>query len=74
MFLLILAIEVFRVLCRTMQTAVAVFGGQGYMDGIDVAPLMVENVGKSSRPAISSLNSPPFVAVELCREHLVCVI
>lgn len=57
-------------LLRTMQTAVGVFGGEGYMDGIDVAPLMVENAGKSSRPAISSLNSPPFVAVELCREHL----
>ncbi|KAL3830379.1 hypothetical protein ACJIZ3_019181 [Penstemon smallii] len=58
-------------LLRTMQTAVGVFGGEGYADGIDVPPLMVENTGNiSSRPAISSLNSPPFVAVELCREHL----
>ncbi|KAK8544491.1 hypothetical protein V6N13_025994 [Hibiscus sabdariffa] len=57
-------------LLRTMQTAVGVFGGEGYKDGIDVPPLMVENAGKSNRPAISSLNCPPFVAVELCREHL----
>ncbi|KAL2489072.1 Phosphoglycerate mutase-like protein 2 [Forsythia ovata] len=57
-------------LLRTMQTAVGVFGGEVYVDGIDVPPLMVKNAGKSSRPTISSLNSPPFVAVELCREHL----
>ncbi|XP_050214867.1 phosphoglycerate mutase-like protein 1 [Mercurialis annua] len=57
-------------LLRTMQTAVGVFGGEGYTDGINVPPLMVENAGKSNHPAISSLNSPPFVAVELCREHL----
>ncbi|KAL2456047.1 Phosphoglycerate mutase-like protein 2 [Abeliophyllum distichum] len=57
-------------LLRTMQTAVGVFGGEVYADGIDVPPLMVKNAGKSSRPTISSLNSPPFVAVELCREHL----
>ncbi|KAL0325266.1 UNVERIFIED_CONTAM: Phosphoglycerate mutase-like protein 1 [Sesamum radiatum] len=58
-------------LSRTMQTAVGVFGGDGYEDGIDVPPLMAENAGNSSRPAISSLNSPPFVAMELCREHLI---
>ncbi|KAI3465178.1 hypothetical protein Pfo_021841 [Paulownia fortunei] len=57
-------------LLRTMQTAVGVFGGEGYADGIDVPPLMAENTRNSSRPAISSLNSPPFVAMELCREHL----
>ena len=55
-----------------MQTAVGVFGGEAYTDGINVPPLMVANTGKSGRPAISSLNSPPFVAVELCRERLVC--
>ena len=55
-----------------MQTAVGVFGGEGYKDGIDVPPLMEENAGESHHPAISSLNCPPFVAVELCREHLVC--
>ena len=55
-----------------MQTAVGVFGGEAYTNGINVPPLMVANTGKSGRPAISSLNSPPFVAVELCREHLVC--
>ncbi|KAK8469060.1 hypothetical protein PHAVU_006G199001 [Phaseolus vulgaris] len=31
---------------------------------------MVENAGNSSRAAISSLNCPPIVAVELCRERL----
>lgn len=58
--------------CRTMQTAVGVFGGEAYVDGIDAPPLMVANTGKSSHPAISSLNCSPFIAVELCREHLVC--
>lgn len=57
-------------LLRTMQTAVGVFGGEEYIDGIDTPPLMVENAGSSSRKAISSLNCPPFIAVELCREHL----
>ncbi|KAH7850149.1 hypothetical protein Vadar_028563 [Vaccinium darrowii] len=54
-----------------MQTAAVVFGGEGYMDGIDAPPLMVANAGKSSHHAISSLNCPPFIAVELCREHLI---
>lgn len=56
---------------RTLQTAVGVFGGEGYTDRTDVLPLMVANAGNSKRDAISSLNSPPIVAVELCREHLV---
>nr|KYP54522.1 hypothetical protein KK1_000711 [Cajanus cajan] len=57
-------------LLRTLQTAVGVFGGDGYTDKTDVLPLMVANAGNSSHAAISSLNSPPIVAVELCREHL----
>ncbi|CAO2833845.1 unnamed protein product [Amaranthus hypochondriacus] len=57
-------------LTRTMQTAVGVFGGGGYSDGVDVTPLMVANVEGSDRPAISSFGCPPFLAVELCREHL----
>ncbi|GMY17477.1 phosphoglycerate mutase-like protein 1 isoform X3 [Fagus crenata] len=57
-------------LLRTMQTAVGVFGGEAYTDGVNVPPLMVANTGNSDHPAISSLNSPPFVAVELCRERL----
>lgn len=57
-------------LMRTMQTAVGVFGGDGYTDRMDVLPLMVANAGKSNRAAISSLNCPPIVALELCREHL----
>ncbi|KAI8554704.1 hypothetical protein RHMOL_Rhmol05G0118900 [Rhododendron molle] len=56
-------------LLRTMQTAVGVFGGEGCADRIDSVPLMVKNAGNSDRPAISSLDCPPIVAVELCREH-----
>lgn len=54
-----------------MQTAVGVFGGENSVDGVSAPPLMVENAGHSSRPAISSLNCPPFLAFEACREHLV---
>ncbi|PIA55159.1 hypothetical protein AQUCO_00800114v1 [Aquilegia coerulea] len=57
-------------LLRTMQTAVGVFGGEDYVKGKDGTPLMVENAGNSNHSAISSSNRPPFVAVELCREHL----
>ncbi|XP_027346182.1 phosphoglycerate mutase-like protein 1 isoform X2 [Abrus precatorius] len=57
-------------LLRTLQTAVGVFGGEGYTDKTDVLPLMLANAGNSCRAAISSLNCPPIVAVELCREHL----
>lgn len=57
-------------LLRTMQTAVGVFGGEGYTDRMDVLPLMVANAGNSGRSAISSLNCPPIIAVEHCREHL----
>jgi hypothetical protein len=55
---------------RTMQTAVGVFGGGNCTDG-SASPLMVEGAGHSGRQAISSLNCPPFLAVEACREHLV---
>jgi hypothetical protein len=51
-----------------MQTAVGVFGGESCSNGVSVPPLMVENAG---RPAVSSLNCPPFLAVEACRERLV---
>ncbi|KAI3883600.1 hypothetical protein MKX03_016282 [Papaver bracteatum] len=58
-------------LLRTMQTAVGAFGGAGdYADGTDVTPLMVANAGNSNRSATSNINTPPFLAVELCREHL----
>uniref|UniRef100_A0ACD5YAH6 Uncharacterized protein n=2 Tax=Avena sativa TaxID=4498 RepID=A0ACD5YAH6_AVESA len=57
-------------LLRTMQTAVGVFGGGNYTDGVGVSPLMVEGAEHSGRQAISSLNCPPFLAVEACREHL----
>ncbi|GAB2228252.1 hypothetical protein Droror1_Dr00010082 [Drosera rotundifolia] len=55
---------------RTMQTAAGAFGGGEYVNGIDVPPLMVENAGNSGRPAISSLNCPPFLANEFCREQM----
>ncbi|KAG8650486.1 hypothetical protein MANES_07G047000v8 [Manihot esculenta] len=58
-------------LLRTLQTAVGVFGGGGYTDRTDALPLMVANAGNSGQAAISSLNSPPFIAVELCREHFI---
>ncbi|KAL3538740.1 hypothetical protein ACH5RR_002106 [Cinchona calisaya] len=57
-------------LLRTMQTAVGVFGGDSYSDRMDVLPLMVSNAGNSEHAAISSLNCPPIIAFELCREHL----
>ncbi|XP_024518948.1 phosphoglycerate mutase-like protein, partial [Selaginella moellendorffii] len=57
---------------RTLQTASGIFGGGNFTDTTDqlAAPLMVDNVGRCPRPAISSANSPPFVALELCREKL----
>ena len=42
--------------------AVGVFGDEGYTNGIKAPPLMVENVGRSNHPTISSLNYPPFAA------------
>ncbi|EFJ09533.1 hypothetical protein SELMODRAFT_235771 [Selaginella moellendorffii] len=59
-------------LTRTLQTASGIFGGGNFTDTTDqlAAPLMVDNVGRCPRPAISSANSPPFVALELCREKL----
>ncbi|KAL2537196.1 Phosphoglycerate mutase-like protein 1 [Forsythia ovata] len=58
-------------LLRTIQTAVGVFGGGDYTDRMDILPLMVANAGNCDRAAISSLNCPPILAVELCREHLI---
>ncbi|KAI3986872.1 hypothetical protein MKX01_014573 [Papaver californicum] len=58
-------------LLRTLQTAVGSFGPRVYADGTNVTPLMVANAGNSDRSAISSLNCPPFIAVELCREQLI---
>ncbi|KDO81298.1 hypothetical protein CISIN_1g040622mg [Citrus sinensis] len=51
-------------LLRTLQTAVGVFGGDGQSqtDGIDAHP---------SLTATATVNCPPIVAVELCRERLV---
>ncbi|CAN1827425.1 Phosphoglycerate mutase-like protein 1 [Linum perenne] len=59
----------YTVICRTLQTAVGVFGGGSYTDRVDGLPLMVANAGNSGRAAISSSNSPPIIAAELCREH-----
>ncbi|XP_010511105.1 PREDICTED: phosphoglycerate mutase-like protein 2 [Camelina sativa] len=57
-------------LFRTLQTAVGTFGEEGDKNGVDAALLMVAGAGNSNRPAIASLNCPPFIAVESCREHL----
>ncbi|XAR48471.1 hypothetical protein NMG60_11031297 [Bertholletia excelsa] len=57
-------------LLRTMQTATGVFGGEDYVDGVDVPPFMAANTGNSGRPAVSSLKCPPVVAIEDCREYL----
>nr|BAJ96915.1 predicted protein [Hordeum vulgare subsp. vulgare] len=57
-------------LMRTMQTAVGVFGGGNCTDGVSAPPLMVEGAENSGRQPISSLNCPPFLAVEACREQL----
>lgn len=53
--------------CRTLQTAVGVFGGDGesQTDGIDAHP---------SLTATATVNCPPIIAVELCRERLVRVL
>ncbi|ESR46995.1 hypothetical protein CICLE_v10001737mg [Citrus x clementina] len=50
-------------LLRTLQTAVGVFGGDGesQTDGIDAHP---------SLTATATVNCPPIIAVELCRERL----
>jgi len=61
-------------LLRTLQTAVGTFGGEGYKDGVNTPLLMTAGAGNSDRPAISRLNRPPFIAVESCREHLVCLL
>eukprot|EP00250_Pteridium_aquilinum_P002631 c12855_g1_i2 orf=219-1259(+) len=57
-------------LMRTMQTAVGAFGGPEFNEGDPSPPLMVMNGGGSDHPAISSSGCPPFMAVELCREHM----
>lgn len=60
---------------RTMQTAAGVFGGDKYISTSTLEeekPLMVENAGNSCRQAISSSNAPPFIAMEYCRERMVC--
>ncbi|KAK7385427.1 hypothetical protein VNO78_31145 [Psophocarpus tetragonolobus] len=57
-------------LLRTMQTAVGVFGGEAYTVGVTEPPLMIENVRSSDHFAVSSVNCPPFIAVELCREQM----
>lgn len=57
-----------------MQTAAGVFGRAYGADINNALPLMVANAGSSNRSAVSSLNSPPFMAIETCREHLVCVV
>lgn len=54
-----------------MQTAAGIFGGAYGADTDYALPLMAANAGNSNRFAVSSLNCPPFMAIEACREHLV---
>ncbi|KAL6885575.1 hypothetical protein ACP4OV_010354 [Aristida adscensionis] len=49
--------------------SLGVFGGENHTDSTSAPPLMVENAGHSEHPAVSSLNCPPFLAVEACRER-----
>ncbi|KAI3933113.1 hypothetical protein MKW92_002269 [Papaver armeniacum] len=58
-------------LLRTLQTAVGSFGPVRYADEKDFTPLMMANAGNSYRSTISSSNTPPFVAVELCRAQFI---
>ena len=56
-----------------METAVGAFGGPLWHDGDAELALMAEvSAGKFStaHPAVSSRGTVPFVAYELCREHL----
>jgi hypothetical protein len=56
-----------------METAVGAFGGPLWHDGDAELALMAEVAsGKFStaHPAVSSRGTVPFVAYELCREHL----
>lgn len=58
---------------RAMQTAVSAFGGGVWHDSDAQLPLMAEVPGVSGRstahPAVA-LGAVPFVAYEMCREHL----
>lgn len=68
-------IELLICVYRTMQTAAGVFGGEKCISTSspeEEKPLMVENAGNCCRQAISSSNSPPFIAIEYCRERMVC--
>lgn len=58
---------------RAMETAVGSFGGPVWHEGDAELPLMAEVAGgdfSTAHPAVSSRGTPPFVAYELCREHL----
>lgn len=58
---------------RAMQTAVGAFGGGIWHENDPVLPLMTEvcaEAGVSAAHPAASVTSVPFVACELCREHL----
>lgn len=57
-------------LMRTMQTAAGVFGIQGTPSQDLSTLLMVEGTGNSTVGTILTTESPPILAVEMCREHL----
>lgn len=56
-------------LMRTLQTACGVFGGERVKNG-EERPLMESGAEGNPLGTLSSLGCPPFVATELCREHM----
>ncbi|KAH7567608.1 hypothetical protein JRO89_XS07G0102700 [Xanthoceras sorbifolium] len=58
---------------RTLQTALGVFGSEEITNGFDVDSSMAANGENGGPCAKSTFNCPPIVAVELCRERLVCL-
>ncbi len=62
-----------RLQTRAMETAVGAFGGPLWHAGDAELPLMAEVPAakfSTAHPAVSSRGTVPFVAYELCREHL----
>lgn len=61
-------------LTRTLETATGVFGSQEWKDSSQGTPLMRKQPAKQEhqvkRSAMSTTGCPPFIAHELCREHL----
>lgn len=61
-------------LTRTLETAIGVFAAQAWKDDSHGMPLMRQQSAvqerRAKRMAMSTAGCPPFIAHELCREHL----